>query len=384
VEPGFMVDAVGCYFAQQVSESFNLKQRVPVFNSETGEEQPAWLIQSKFETPVLNFANAATVHPLKPSVLTGDDGIISKGMWHQEGELITDSKTGIFAEITTPANVLPLGIRNPKSLARLVGFEEGKPKAIGRIKDKLTLSEAVIVVPFTVIKKRRQFYRLKGDTPEERRASYILNKYILPPKFDYLLNDIDPILFYDFEFTMGLTKQELAQLWQNFLPDGDNNHDILCAYDRAQQKSGCTIEDSELIHDIYNCSDTLQWLIFKAKKRCAKDYTRLIKRDLTANLIAVPSNNDSKYSYNWPYDYFSLVELIKIDATAQYKNVVVGEREMLETQTLPEMAIPTRGLSIPEGTAISQLQSNGGPPRPTGADIGQLQSNLKKRKKRNY
>jgi len=24
------------------------------------------------------------------------------------------------------------------------------------------------------------------------------------------------------------------------------------------------------------------------------------------------------YSYNWPYDYFSLVELVKIDETVRY------------------------------------------------------------------
>jgi len=361
MEAGYYTDAIGYYFAQQVSESFNLKQRVPVFNSETGEEQPAWLIQSKFETPVLNFANAATVAPADPTNLTSDSGIISKGMWHQEGALITDSKAGIFAEISTPANVLALSVRNPKSLAKLVGFEEGKPKAIGKIKDKLTLSEAVIVVPFTVVKGRRQFYRLKTSTPEERRASYILNKYILPPKFDYLLNDVDPILFYDFEFTMDFTKEEVAQLWQNFLPSRVNNHDMECAIDPAQQISGCTIEDDELIHDIYNCSDTLEWLVFKAKKRCAKDYTRLIKKDLTSNLFAVPSNNDSKYSYNWPYDYFSLVELIKIDATAQYKNVAAGEREMLETQTLPEMAIPAQSMHDPAPPPAQSMHDPAGP-----------------------
>ena len=33
------------------------------------------------------------------------------------------------------------------------------------------------------------------------------------------------------------------------------------------------------------------------------------------------SDLQDKYSYNWPYDFFSMVELIKLDAEVEFSNV---------------------------------------------------------------
>jgi hypothetical protein len=65
-------------------------------------------------------------------------------------------------------------------------------------------------------------------------------------------------------------------------------------------------------------SGNLQWMIFKVKRRAEKDYSVFTRKGLAEGLPIVQPSLDSPYSYNWPYDYFSFVELIKIDETIVY------------------------------------------------------------------
>ena len=343
MEQGYTHDSLGYFFGMQISASFNIKDTAVLTDTRTGESKRTWLMQSKFETPVLNFADATPTTPGDPNTLTGDN-VVSKGMWHQYGSLIEETDVGIFAEINTPiliddSAIHPTMIRRPKSLAKLVGFEEGVPKRIGRIKDRMLLREAIVAVPYTVVNKRRKFYKAPERSGQRRQMTNLLQTYIFPPKFDYVLNNVTPILFYGFEFTKELTKQNLADLWQNIMFEATNNHELGCESSNTvisdettvtRQEASCTVEDEELIRDIFNCSDNLKWLVFKVKKRAAKDYTRFIKKGLAADDTSIPSNNESKYSYNWPYDYFSLVELVKIDATAQYKNEDIAGKDQVE------------------------------------------------------
>ena len=59
-------------------------------------------------------------------------------------------------------------------------------------------------------------------------------------------------------------------------------------------------------------------MVFKVKRRAEKDYNVFTKKGLVDGLPIVEPAIDSPYSYNWPYDYFSLVELIKIDEDVVY------------------------------------------------------------------
>ena len=58
-------------------------------------------------------------------------------------------------------------------------------------------------------------------------------------------------------------------------------------------------------------------MVFKVKKRGAKSYNKFRRSLVTDDTSALPDEIGS-YSYNWPYDYFSLVELVKLDETVQY------------------------------------------------------------------
>jgi hypothetical protein len=59
-------------------------------------------------------------------------------------------------------------------------------------------------------------------------------------------------------------------------------------------------------------------MVFKVKRRAEKDYNVFTKKGLVDGLPIVEPAIDSPYSYNWPYDFFSLVELIKIDEDVVY------------------------------------------------------------------
>jgi hypothetical protein len=56
--------------------------------------------------------------------------------------------------------------------------------------------------------------------------------------------------------------------------------------------------------------------------------------DLVGNMSALENFVKTKGSgYNWPYDFFSLIELIKLENKVDFENNVVSERE---EATLPQ------------------------------------------------
>ena len=70
----------------------------------------------------------------------------------------------------------------------------------------------------------------------------------------------------------------------------------------------------------------MRWLVFKVKKRAKNNYSRTSLTDKSSINIGfdITSPDDffnlsadfighAPYSYNWPYDFFSLVELAKVE-----------------------------------------------------------------------
>ena len=77
----------------------------------------------------------------------------------------------------------------------------------------------------------------------------------------------------------------------------------------------------------------MRYLVFKIKKKAQKNYFDKVIKDHASNggrfdsskLTNVGRINSSKgsspkYTYNWPYDFFSLVELVKLDAEIEISN----------------------------------------------------------------
>ena len=240
-----------------------------------------------------------------------------KGMWHQYGSIPVDTSEGIFASLQIPPSSSAGG---ENSLAKfpslVVGFPAGEPRRIGAIKKDNVLEEAVIAVPFKIRKNRRDFFPLRqrstrnGSNEQFVRVRSLMNKYIFPPKFDFTRHDsVNPILLYAFEFSTPVTQQDIADMWQNLPPDIGNSFE--------QKTSIITIEEREIIESLTDNAEQVRWMVFKVKKRGKKDYDKYRRSLVTPDTTAIPSTI-GPYSYNWPYDFFSLVELVKIDETVRY------------------------------------------------------------------
>ena len=288
-----------------IGDSFNIAQFFTEVPEGTNEQKKVWLLQSKFETPVLNFANVTTSTQPASNVdsgLSSSAQIKTNGMWHQYGTLPTSENEGIFLRIKegTPAG--------ENSLAEVVGFETGVPKKIGKPKGSGLLEEAVVAVPFKSSQNRREFFPISRDNSEYENLERLLKKYVFPPKFDFVINQtVNPILMYAFEFSAALTQKDITDMWQNLPPD---------IGEKFEQKN-VVIEDEQILELLASDSDEIQWMVFKVKRRAQKSYDKYRRSLVTEDTSAFPETVGD-YSYNWPYDYFSLVELVKIDETVRY------------------------------------------------------------------
>ena len=332
--------AIGSWFAQTISESFNLSERLGQENSSR------WMIQSKFETPVLNFADvsattpAEAAHPIQPG---SAQSITTKGMGHQYGR-ITKGDEGIDCYIDTPEFVVSPRygrLTRPRSLAKLVGFPEGIKKKVGVLKNEVLLEEAVVVVPFIQLNTRRKFLtfpRARVKLNSYQNLLSAMDKYIFPPKFDFTrFKEIKPVLMYVFEFEHSLTQENLSSWWQGAFPGQPNVDCHLCGCtDTEFELKEVQIEEKELVDKILGCDKDLHWMVFKVKKRAARNFEKLRRSFVTDDLSDIPAAV-GEYTYNWPYDNFSLVELVKIEQQVRWLSDEVSGPPCPD----PEADIPT-------------------------------------------
>ena len=295
----------------QLDSSLNLKMKVSEVPLNTNTQQNFWLIQSKFETPILNFANVTASQPPAaiPATLEGNqynaNELSIHGMWHQYGALVTGSAAGVFVEISDQSDA-------NQSLADIVGFPKGAPLRIGEVKPEAKLEEAIVAIPYKITKNRREFFKINArmqDTAMYRKLLASMNKYVFPPKFDFTRHDtVDPVLTYIFEFSADITQQDIADMWQNLPPDIE---------ERITEQE-VIVEDRELLSLMASTTDKIEWMVFKVKKRAKRDFDKYKRSLVTADTSALAPKLEGPYTYNWPYDYFSLVELANIEATAQW------------------------------------------------------------------
>ena len=162
-----------------------------------------------------------------------------------------------------------------------------------------------------------------------------MQEYVLPPQFDFISNrSIQPIVMYIFEFEHTFDKDDLSYMWQNIMPRNYNKFDI-----KASSVSH-TLAYNELFdaQDLLD-SPNLRWQVFKVKQRVQSDYYDKKARDVATLPAAakgagysIASALDEYAKFNWPYDYFSIVESIKLDAKVKYSNEPV---EVIEPSSEP-------------------------------------------------
>ena len=310
--------------AMYMDSCFDFKQYYSEVPRGTVSPQKRWLIQPKFETPILNFANVdstRTTGSFVNGALSTAEQIKVKGMWHQYGIIPTGSQEGVFYVVektdgTAGISNATFNFTDFKSLADVVGIDTGIPQRVGEVKKQNVLEEAVVAIPFKTVNNRRKFFGIKKDNAEYENISQKLEKYVFPPKFDFVTNaTVKPMLMYAFEFSATITQQDIADMWQN-LPPNIN--------EKFEQKE-VVIDDKQVLDLLVDNSEDIQWLVFKVKKRAKKSFEKY-RRSLVTEDTSAFEDNIGDYSYNWPYDYFSLVELVKLDETVQYasKDVAGG------------------------------------------------------------
>ena len=315
----------------------------PVLNSNDTAGNAAWTIQPFFETPILNFKDVDVTLPENI-----DCGQTPRGMWHQYGRL-PEGDEGIYFDVTDlpPTwieNKLQEDSKNYESLANAVGFDKS-PIRLGNISDRKIISEAVVAVPFIDVQGTKKFFEFSRDMINSVVGNYALNagrdpdgkygsslknmvrkmkKYNFPPKFDFLRNEsIRPFAMYIFEFYHVLNEQDLADIWQGLPPTIGESHEEAAASIShpllAKELLGPTIYGNNNRTGAF-LPEKIKWMVFKVKRRAKKNYYEKV---LSSNISDVQAFNDSSQGYNWPYDFFSLVELAKIDTEITFSDIIL-------------------------------------------------------------
>ena len=307
------------------------------------------IIETKFETPMLNFKNTSATLPKYGS------GSIAKGMWHQYGALPSNPEEGVVIEIAD-------GFNKP-SLADALGIKKGNHK-IGKVPIKKKVKEAIVAIPFRTVRNKKVFFSISRERidaaiaydrePNESERSRLLKiagqdvvdmikkmrTYVVPPKFDFLTfhgkfntPEVKPFAMYIFEFEHEFSQQDLVDMWQNLPPDLGMNvkepresvstitHPLLSQAIRGDSEE---VNQNNNKFGFVSLHKDLRWMVFKVKQKAEWNYYKSLRKTRGDLLLQIEENQkldiasgklDPKeavqlssreveplYSYNWPYD----------------------------------------------------------------------------------
>ena len=306
--------------------------------------------------------------------------------------------------------------KGAKSLVDLCGFRT-RPRRLGEVAKRKKVSEAVVAIPFYVegsevkyfdidsgVFSKAQTNRAEGveDSTTKSVEDLIskVEKFVFPPIFDFVTNiDVTPISMYVFEFTHTFNQDDLAHIWQNLPPKvarqpmkarSTINHRLL-----SDALMGSTILDEGI-----RLKDKIQWMVFKVKQRAAKDYYATVSKVSPKKLTAGDSSTTLEqvslatgvrtkeflqtgqggmpdYSYNWPYDFFSLIEFASIDATVDFElpeeeDVRYGGRTEGIPDTPARINAPERVLQTEQERLPDDLVSPEPEPEPFGLGLSDV------------
>ena len=345
------------------STSDKVKVAVDVSNV----DQSRWVIQPYFETPMLNFNHLSA----SDSVTMPNFGSqsVPRGMWHQYGRIETDTKKGIFLQVSEiPENFRKYasGSVDEESLMKLCGFVD-EPKRLGQIAQAKVIREAIVAIPFIEEENERKFFKISRDsvdiviqTRNEAQGkvgtSIIdmvdkMQRFVIPPSLDFVhRGDVEPFAMYIFEFSETLGQQDLADIWQNLSP----------SIGRSFAESEASLAHPLLAHELLGGGEQItdgktqkgspfperiKWMVFKAKQRGEANYynktvgevTSRVNQSFDAASIFRPEGVTTDISYNWPYDFFSLVELAKLDAEVTLADPSIKVEEEIVPKASPRL-----------------------------------------------
>ena len=169
-----------------------------------------------------------------------------------------------------------------------------------------------------------------------------MEEFVIPPALDFTRNpEAVPATMYIFPFEYSLNRDDVTDIWQGVMPKSairvkEEVKSICHTLDLAPILVGGTnpMSDTMRIHDEDGAADLasfedLQFMVFKAKKRAQINYFKQTDSTVddgkysqtfkvgTSEVGESKTTTELQYSYNWPYDFCSLVESAKIDMTLE-------------------------------------------------------------------
>lgn len=308
---------------------------------ESSNNKNTWNIHTKWECPVHNFVGVTTYNSGNIDGGTGNSaGDIHRGVWHQYS---TNTVSGLNLSLEYSSSVS--GTRTTGSLIEACGFEI-EPKRIGNLADRRLISEYVVVIPYTVDECQiEKYFKISLDQFESEYARVDQEggdnsirdlirksrKCVLPPVLNFVhyrdganrkildegeyANTLPPFAMYIFEFTSTLTKQDLSNIWQGVSPS------LTDVSEFQKLEIDHTIAPTEVLNP-QNLSafggklpNNVRFKVFKAKAKALTSYEQLKQKTVGEKVT-----ESRTLSYNWPYDYFSLVEMAKVDVDLSFED----------------------------------------------------------------
>jgi len=322
------------------------------------DNEDRWTVAPKWESLIRNYAYEGE-NGLIPSI--DDYNSPFPSIWQQQGKDFTKKTEGLFLEVKSSdlSDNITTG-----SLVDMAGFELGE-KRIGEAKAKKVLQEAIVAIPFYTNKQGieqflnipiEQFEEAYSIVKEDKTAEQSLNsivdlinkmrKYVMIPQFDFVKTrdesteplvtaydyfvrkTMQPFAMYIFETTVLANKTDLQQYWENNFNKGSASQDATL----TKIKISHPIKDGEMISPEMlrlaglegKLPSDLRFKIFKIKYKAQTNYYETYEK--YTGVTSKYHYKTPKFSYNWPYDYFSLAEMGKLEVTLQVENksIVTG------------------------------------------------------------
>ena len=226
-----------------------------------------------------------------------------------------------------------------------------------------------------------------------------------------------PLACYIFEFSLEFSKQDLADIWQGIMPEQSKrmlgkrgevtafglDHTLVFEGDDRDGLFGERIDNR--MRDLLSVQENfqqaitkgfkpeIQWMVFKVKQRGISSYEEMIRKELlpyTKNLEVLARNDASTgetagfgtrmsptaggglilttnstdvdttprdKGYNWPYDYFSFIELAKIEGQVRFRPHATGLNGLDVTYAPRSPGLDTSGIGIIQPPLASQVQT---------------------------
>ena len=322
--------------ASNASQFMTIEAGVDLFNYNGNNN--TWQPTTRWECPVHNYVDTTV---LLPDGTSGGDGTTAgtanRGVWHQYSSTPSD---GLRLLVRGPDTTVS---RDSGSLAQACGFETNQ-KPIGIIASELILKEYLVAVPFVTNECEEETF-FHYDINEFERAYAAIGKervgtmtqtlskmrdLILPIKFNFMdkrdstgkrleqddyLPILPPFAMYIFEITEELDQASVSKIWQGVLPDAGQKAVFEKFNIDHKIEAGQIISPSTLNNDLFKgkLPKEMRFKIFKAKHRSNLLYPQLKER-----VNGVEFLQKSVLGYNYPHDFYSLIETAKVNLGLEY------------------------------------------------------------------